>query len=216
MENNFVVIEGNIGVGKTTLSTMLAKEYDAKLILEQFSDNPFLPKFYKEPDKYSFPLELSFLAERYHQLKDELAKQDLFKNGTVADYYFMKSLIFSKQNLADDEYSLYRKLFNIIYKNLPKPDVLVYLHANTNRLLDNIASRGRSYEHNISEEYLLKIQQAYFGFFKQQNDLRVLIIDTNKLNFVDNPQHYEFIKQTITEKSYPVGTTRLIPDFSKK
>lgn len=133
MDINFLVIEGNIGAGKTTLSTMISQKYNAKLILEQFSDNPFLPKFYKDPDKYSFPLEMSFMAERYNQLKKQVADQDLFKNFTVADYYFMKSLIFSKSTLQEDEYSLYRKFFDIIYQNIPKPSLYVYLHLSTER-----------------------------------------------------------------------------------
>ena len=140
---NYVVIEGNIGAGKTTLASRIADQFNARLILEHFADNPFLPKFYKEPDKYSFPLELSFLASRYKQLQEELVPQDLFKSFTVADYYFMKSLVFAASTLTGDEYNLYRQIFYIIYGSLPKPDIYVYLHLNPERLIQNIEKRGQ-------------------------------------------------------------------------
>jgi deoxyguanosine kinase len=156
---NYVVIEGNIGAGKTTLAGKIADQFNARLILERFADNPFLPKFYKDPDKYSFPLELSFLADRYRQLKEELVVQDLFKTFTVADYYFMKSLVFAASTLTGDEYNLYRQIFYIIYGSLPKPDIYVYLHLNPEKLLKNIEKRGRNYESSISKEYLKKIEE---------------------------------------------------------
>ncbi len=147
---NYVVIEGNIGAGKTTLATRIAEQFNARLILEQFADNPFLPKFYQDPEKYSFPLELSFLASRYKQLNDELGSQDIFKAFTVADYYFMKSLVFAASTLKGDEYNLYRQIFYIIYSSLPKPDIYVYLHISAERLLKNISNRGREYEKSIT------------------------------------------------------------------
>lgn len=211
MDINFLVIEGNIGAGKTTLSTMISQKYNAKLILEQFSDNPFLPKFYKDPDKYSFPLEMSFMAERYNQLKKQVADQDLFKNFTVADYYFMKSLIFSKSTLQEDEYSLYSKFFDIIYQNIPKPSLYVYLHLSTERLLENISKRGRSYESEISADYLKRITDGYFNFFSQQCDFPVVAIKTDELDFVKNEDDYRKIERLIFEKSYPKGLTRVIP-----
>ncbi|NOQ23762.1 MAG: hypothetical protein GQ564_00225 [Bacteroidales bacterium] len=206
---NYIVIEGNIGAGKTTLSKMIAEEYNAKLILEQFEDNPFLPKFYKEPDKYSFQLELSFLAERYHQLNKELTSRDLFKTFTVADYFFMKSLIFARATLKEDEYNLYRQIFDIIYKSIPKPDLYIYLHIDVNNLANNIAKRGRDYEKEISQEYLLKLQEGYFDFFKQQNDIKYLIIDSNDMDFVENQGDYSKVKELIFKKDYPIGINRI-------
>jgi len=206
---NYIVIEGNIGAGKTTLSKMIAKEYNAKLILEQFADNPFLPKFYKDPDKYSFQLELSFLAERYQQLNHDLTSRDLFKTFTVADYYFMKSLIFARSTLKEDEYNLYRQIFNIIYKSIPKPDLYVYLHVDVKNLKQNISRRGRDYEKGISEDYLLKLQEGYFDFFRQQNDIKYLVIDSNSLDFVQNQGDYAKIKELIFSKDYSVGINRI-------
>lgn len=205
MDLNYIVIEGNIGAGKTTLSKMIAKEFNAKLILEQFADNPFLPKFYNEPEKYSFQLELSFLAERYHQLNKELTSKDLFRSFNVADYYFMKSLIFAKATLSEDEYNLYRKIFNIIYQSIPKPDLYVYLHVNVDNLVKNISKRGRDYEQGISKDYLVQLQDGYFDFFRQQNDISFLVIDTSDMDFVDNQEDYSAIKKLIFEGEYKKG-----------
>jgi len=210
MDYNFIVIEGNIGAGKTSLSRKIASEYNAKLILEQYAENPFLPKFYKDPEKYSFPLEMSFLADRYNQLKKELSERDLFKSFTISDYYFMKSLIFSKQTLQDDEYSLYRQFFHIIYNSLPKPDLYVYLHTNADHLLQNIKNRGREYEQEISADYLQKIQESYFEFFKQQQDLKFLIIDINKIDFVNNEEDYKKVIHAIFQTKCKYGVNRVI------
>ncbi len=210
-ELNFIVIEGNIGAGKTSLSTKIAEEYNAKLILEQFADNPFLPKFYKEPERYSFQLELSFLADRFHQLHKELTDQSLFNSFTVADYYFTKSLIFSGNTLSDDEFRLYRRLFNIIYTTLPKPDLYVYLHVTVDNLIKNIRRRGRDYERHIKPDYLENIQNAYFDYFKQHsNDMTFLVIDTNNIDFVKNPSDYQKVKHEIFGKEYPKGINRII------
>jgi deoxyguanosine kinase len=200
---NYIVIEGNIGAGKTTLATMIAKEHNAKLILERFADNPFLPKFYSDPSRYSFPLELSFLADRYRQLKEELVEQDLFRNFTVADYYFMKSLVFASQTLEKDEFSLYRQIFHIIYSSLPKPDLYVYLHVPPERLLMNIAMRGREYEKSITAEYLTGIQESYFTFFRQNPENRYLILDIKDIDFVMRPEDYRKMTEVIF--SEPVG-----------
>ena len=205
---NFIAIEGNIGAGKTTLATRIATDNNTRIILEEFSDNSFLPKFYKEPDKYAFPLELSFLAERYQQLKTELIRQDIFKPQIVSDYYFLKSLIFAKANLGEEEFLLYSKLFHIINDSLPKPDLFVYLYHSIDRLQENIKKRGRPYELNISDEYLLKIQTAYFDFIKQATDMRVLVIDVNTIDFAENPEHYQQIVQIINQP-YPKGITRI-------
>jgi deoxyguanosine kinase len=156
-KNQYIVIEGNIGAGKTSFATRLANDLNARLILEQYADNPFLPKFYDNPDRYSFPLELSFLAARYKQLAGELSQTNLFNPVTVADYYFVKSLIFARNTLPDDEFTLYRQLFDIIWQQLPKPSMYFYLHSPVERLLQNIKMRGREYEQNIKAEYLTKI-----------------------------------------------------------
>jgi deoxyadenosine/deoxycytidine kinase len=211
LTHNFLVIEGNIGAGKTTLATKLAADLNTRLLLEQFADNPFLPKFYIEPEKHAFPLELSFLAERYSQLKEELVKQDLFKPKIVSDYYFLKCLIFAKANLKEDEYDLYSKLFHIINHSLPKPDLFVFLYHPIEKLQKNIQKRGRSYEQSISNHYLEKVQSTYFDFLKQMNDLSVLVIDVNENNFVEYSADYEKVLKAIN-KPYPVGITRIKMD----
>jgi deoxyguanosine kinase len=207
---NYVVIEGNIGSGKTTLAGRIADQFNARLILEHFADNPFLPKFYDDPEKYSFPLELSFLASRYKQLKEELVPQELFKSFTVADYYFMKSLVFAASTLKGDEYNLYRQIFYIIYSSLPKPDIYVYLHLNTERLLHNIELRGRNYEKSISKEYLQKVQDSYFSFFRQNPGNKYLVLDINAIDFVANEKHYTKVIDTIFFDDYPVGLNKVI------
>ena len=207
---NYVVIEGNIGAGKTTLALRIADQFNAHLILEHFADNPFLPKFYNDPEKYSFPLELSFLASRYKQLKEELAPQNLFKTFTIADYYFTKSLVFASSTLTGDEYNLYRQIFYIIYGSLPRPDIYVYLHLNTDRLIQNIERRGRNYEQSITKEYLQKIQDSYFSFFKQNPENKYLIIDINEIDFVANESHYTKIIDKIFFDDYPAGLNKII------
>jgi deoxyguanosine kinase len=207
---NYVVIEGNIGAGKTTLATRISEQFNARLILERFADNPFLPKFYDDPEKYSFPLELSFLADRFKQLKEELVEQDLFKSFTVADYYFMKSLVFAASTLTGDEFNLYRQIFYIIYGSLPKPDIYVYLHLKPERLLHNIEKRGRNYEKSITGDYLQKIQDNYFSLFKQNPENKYLIIDINEIDFVDNAEHYTRIIDTIFHDDYPQGVNKVI------
>ena len=205
----FLVIEGNIGAGKTTLASKLAEEYNAKLILEQFADNPFLPKFYNDQERYSFPLELSFLADRYTQIKKQVFNLDLFHSLLIADYYFAKSSIFAQNTLKDDEYRLFRQIFDIVFETMPKPDLYVYLHADVNKLLLNIKKRGRDYEQNINPEYLEKIKSGYFGFFRQISTFPVLIIDTNNIDFVGNTEHYEQLKGAIFKSEYKLGINRL-------
>jgi deoxyadenosine/deoxycytidine kinase len=207
---NYIVIEGNIGAGKTTLASRIADQFNANLILESFADNPFLPKYYNDPDKYSFPLELSFLASRYKQLKEELVPQDLFKTFTIADYYFMKSLVFASSTLKEDEYNLYRQIFYIIYGSLPKPDIYVYLHLNTDRLMENIRKRGRDYEKSITREYLQKIQDSYFSFFKQNPENRYLVLDISEIDFVNDEKNYSEIIDNIFYKEHPVGLSSVI------
>jgi 2-amino-4-hydroxy-6-hydroxymethyldihydropteridine diphosphokinase len=197
---NYIAFEGNIGAGKTTLTTKIAEDFNAKTVLERFADNPFLPKFYKDQNRYAFPLEMSFLADRYQQLSDDLAQFDLFKDFLVADYHIFKSLIFAKITLADDEYRLYRNLFDIIYREMPKPDLYIYLYQNSERLLQNIKKRGRSYEQNIPAEYLDKINSGYLDYIKSQTDLNVLIIDVSDRDFVKNQEDYLFILDEIQKK----------------
>ncbi len=202
---NYIVIEGNIGAGKTTLATMISEEFNARLVLERFAENPFLPRFYEDPARFAFPVELSFLAERYRQLKDEIVEQDLFKSFTVADYYFMKSLIFASSTLERDEFNLYRQIFHIIYSSLPKPDLYVYLHVSPERLLENIAQRGRDYEKTITASYLADIQESYFNFFKQNTENRYLILDVNSLDFVKNKSDYRMVVDTIFSEEVKPG-----------
>jgi len=197
---NYIAIEGNIGAGKTTLSSKIAEDFNAKLVLERFADNPFLPKFYEDQSRYAFPLEMSFLADRYQQLSDDLAQFDLFKDFIVADYHIFKSLIFAKVTLAEDEFRLYKTMFDIIHKEMPKPDLYVYLYQNTEQLLENIKKRGRSYEMQIPAEYLEKINQGYLDFIKTQTNLNVLIIDVSDKDFVNNQEDYVFILDKIQEK----------------
>ncbi len=197
---NYVAFEGNIGAGKTTLATKIAEDFNAKSVLERFADNPFLPKFYKDQNRYAFPLEMSFLADRYKQLSDDLSQFDLFKDFIVADYHIFKSLIFAKITLADDEYRLYSNLFHIIYKEMPKPDLYVYLYQNSERLLQNIKKRGRSYEQEIPSEYLDKINIGYLDYIKSQTDLNILIIDVSDRDFVKNHEDYLFILSEIQNK----------------
>lgn len=193
---NYIAIEGNIGAGKTSLSKMISDDFNAKMVLERFADNPFLPKFYEDKERFAFPLEMSFLADRYQQLSDDLAQLDLFKNLVVSDYYIFKSLIFAQVTLQKDEYLLYRKMFDIMYKEITKPDLYVYLYQNSERLLENIKKRGRDYEQNIEASYLQKIHDGYKNFISTQLDLNVLIIDVSELDFVNNLVDYtEIINQ---------------------
>ena len=198
---NYIAIEGNIGAGKTSLANLLSDTFNAKLVLERFADNPFLPKFYEDKERYAFPLEMSFLADRYQQLSDDLAQFDLFKNFIISDYYIFKSLIFAQVTLPEDEYLLYRKMFNLIYKEIPKPDLYVYLYQNTDRLLENIKKRGRTYEQNIESEYLEKIHDGYKSFINTQDGLNLLIIDVSEMDFVNTPADYNFIINKI--KNHP-------------
>jgi 2-amino-4-hydroxy-6-hydroxymethyldihydropteridine diphosphokinase len=187
---NFIAIEGNIGSGKTSLSHKIAEDFNAKQVLERFADNPFLPLFYEDQERYSFPLEMSFLADRYQQLSDDVAQHDLFKEFTVADYYVIKSLIFSKITLQEEEYHLYQRLFQMMYKELVKPDLYIYLYQNEDRLLENIKKRGRDYEKHIEASYLSQIQRGYADFIRTQRDLNVKVIDVTELDFVNNQADY--------------------------
>ncbi len=203
--NKYIIIEGNIGAGKTSLATKMAEQYNGKIIMEQFHDNPFLPKFYSNPERYSFSLELSFLAARYKQLNDEISSTDLFKSFTIADYYFVKSLVFARSTLGEDEFNLFRQLFQIIYQQLPLPNLYVYLHASPERLLKNIAKRGRDYEKSISVEYLTQIQKSYFSFFKSESRFPIVVIDTSAIDFVNSIDDYNKLTETILNGDFNNG-----------
>ncbi|QCE41632.1 2-amino-4-hydroxy-6-hydroxymethyldihydropteridine diphosphokinase [Psychroserpens sp. NJDZ02] len=198
-KHNYIAIEGNIGAGKTSLTTQISEDFNAKLVLERFADNPFLPKFYKEPQRYAFTLEMSFLADRYQQITDDLGQLDLFKDFIVSDYDVFKSLIFSKITLQPDEFKLYRKLFYLMYKDIPKPDLYVYLYQNTERLQANIKKRGRKYESEIEDDYLDKINAGYLEFLKSQTDFNIKIIDISDKDFVKNRADYLWLMEQICE-----------------
>ncbi len=196
---NFIAIEGNIGAGKSSLTNLLSQQFNAKKVLERFADNAFLPKFYEDQERFALPLEMSFLADRYQQLSDDLAQFDLFKNFIISDYYIFKSLIFAQVTLAHDEFILYRRIFDIMYKNITKPDLYIYLYQNTDRLLENIKKRGRDYEKNITAEYLDKIHKSYAKFIHNESNLNVLIIDVSDMDFVNNPADYQNILKIINQ-----------------
>ena len=198
---NYIAIEGNIGAGKTSLSNKISSDFNAKLILERFADNPFLPKFYKEPERYAFTLEMSFLADRYQQISDDLSQLDLFKDFMVSDYDVNKSLVFSKVTLPEDEFRLYRKLFYQVYKDIAKPDLYVYLYQNTERLQANIKKRGRNYEKDIKDDYLDKINSGYLEFLKSQPEMNVKIIDVSEKDFVKNRADYLWLLSEINDAS---------------
>lgn len=196
--HNYIAIEGNIGAGKTSLATKLSRDFNAKLILERFKDNPFLPKFYEDAPRYAFPLEMSFLADRYQQMVEDISQFDLFADLVISDYDVNKSLIFASITLPEEEYALYRKLFQIMQKELPQPDIYIYLHQNTERLLENIKKRGRSYEQSIQAEYLRKLNVRYLDFVKSKPAEKLKIIDIAELDFIDNRSDYLQILKEIS------------------
>jgi len=202
---NFLIIEGNIGAGKTSFVRKFCEKYNYRSVYEEFEDNPFLPKFYAEPEKYAFTVEMAFLADRFHQLNNEVHQQDMFSNGTVADYFLMKSLIFARSTLAKAEFNLYRDIFNIIYQRLKKPDLYVYLHKSPEKLLANIKKRGRQYEQTITKDYLKSIETSYFTFFKQHQEIPVLILNTEDHDFVENESDFNNLVQQINEKLKKTG-----------
>lgn len=204
MRHKLITIEGNIGSGKTTVSTMLSRQYGAKLILEQFADNPFLPRFYQSPERYAFPLELYFMAERYQQLKTDLNEPDLFSPFTVTDYLFTKSLIFARVTLGVEEFKLYKRLFDIINPTLPVPDLIVYLYAPVDQLMRQIRKRGRDYEQDIKPEYLARLQETYMDYFKQSQQHRVLVVDVAGVDFLQEPAYYKQLLK-LMDQDYPLG-----------
>ena len=203
MKYSFITIEGNIGAGKTTLANLLAERLNARLILEEFADNPFLAKFYDNPAQYAFSVELFFMAERYKQQKDLVGQQDLFRTLTISDYLFTKCLLFAKVNLPDDEFRLYQRLFEIMHHQMIQPELLIYLHAPVSKLQENIKKRNRPYEQNIQNDYLYNIQQTYTHYIKQHN-MKTLFVDTSNADFIGNPKHLNTILDAL-EKEYEDG-----------
>lgn len=208
MNYHFISIEGNIGAGKTTLSHMLAKHYGARLILEEFADNPFLPKFYENPKHFAFPLELFFMAERFKQQKDLILQKDMFQTVTISDYLFTKCLLFAKVNLPDDEFRLYQRLFDILFQQLIQPDILIYLHSPVHKLQENIKKRNRPYEQKIPDDYLFSIQETYTHYIKQHN-FKTLFIDVSNADFLGNPIQVKTVIDAL-EKDYDHGQHYLV------
>lgn len=203
MNYHFITIEGNIGAGKTTLAHILSKHYNARLVLEAFAENPFLPKFYENPAQFAFPLELFFMAERYKQLKELIHTKDLFHSVTISDYLFTKCLLFAKVNLPETEFRLYQSLFDIIHHQLVQPDILIYLHAPVQKLQVNIKKRNRHYEQNIKDEYLFSIQETYTHYIRQHN-IKTLFIDVSNADFLGNSKHINAVIEAL-EKDYENG-----------
>lgn len=208
MNYHFISIEGNIGAGKTTLAHMLSRHYGARLILEEFADNPFLPKFYENPKQFAFPLELFFMAERFKQQKDLIMQKDLFHTVTISDYLFTKCLLFAKINLPDDEFRLYQRLFDILFQQLIQPDILIYLHSPVKKLQENIKKRNRPYEQMIPDGYLFSIQETYTHYIKQHN-FKTLFIDVSNSDFLGNPVHVQTVIDA-PEKDYDHGQHYLV------
>ncbi len=205
---NFMVIEGSIGAGKTTLTKMIARDFDLRLVLEEFSENPFLSNFYSNPERYAFPVELFFMTERHKQLQEELTQQNLFQSGTVADYFFLKTLLFARHTLNEEENRLFQRLFDILNAGFPHPDILLYLHRPVPELLKNIKKRGRSYEQDMKASYLEQVQNAYLNYFKTVNEFPVVILEMEGHDFLENKENYELIKRVLG-KSYPKGVNRV-------
>ena len=203
MKYSFLTIEGNLGAGKTTLANLLSKHFNSRLILEEFAENPFLPKFYQNPDQYAFPLELFFMAERYKQLKEMLQTNDMFLKTTVSDYLFTKCLLFAKVNLREEEFRLYQKLFDIINPQIIQPDILIYLHSPVSKLQENIKKRNRSYEQLIPNDYLFNLQETYTQYIKQHN-IKTLFVDASNADFIGNENHLKVILDAL-EKDYENG-----------
>ncbi len=206
---NYIVVEGSIGAGKTTLSTMLAEEFNAELVLERFADNPFLEKFYKDPEHYAFPVEMTFLMDRYQQLKNLLTARDLFTDFVIGDYFIDKCLLFSKNNLSKDEFSLFKTVFDTIADFLPKPDLILYLYTKPDRLLKQIAKRNRSFEKDITADYLTDIQEKYLTYFRENDQIPILLVDTENVDFVEKQSDYQCFSKLITAYHEP-GIHRIL------
>ena len=199
----YIVIEGNIGVGKTTFCRKLQEKYDARLILEQFSDNPFLPYFYENPERHAFSVELFFMTERHRQLQEELIQGDLFNQQIISDYIFIKTLLFAKNNLNEEEYRLFNRLFHVLNAHFKKPDLVVYLHRSVQNLLHQIKKRGRSFEMEMNATYLENIQKAYFDFFKMDPEYPILVVGIDDLDFEKDNHAFELLNKLLLQKYEP-------------
>ncbi len=209
--NNYqlITVEGNTGAGKTSLAKMLSEEYRARLVLEEFVDNPFLPKFYAEPERYAFTTEVFFLLDRHKQLKELLHKGQQLKDGlTITDYVLNKTLLYAEVNLKGDEYLLFKRLFETLYADLPRPQLLVYIHSAVPRLIQNIRKRGRGFEQVVRPEYLQQVEDLYFNYFKKNPQLTVAVIEADDLDFVGNKSHYEGIREALQQDFEP-GVNRI-------
>ncbi|MGD8427029.1 MAG: deoxynucleoside kinase [Balneolaceae bacterium] len=214
MENQFefIAIEGVIGVGKTSLAKLLTERHNARLVLEQFEDNPFLPKFYQDRERYAFPTQMAFLASRFKQQQNMLSK-DLFQQTTISDYIFEKDRIFARLNLDDDELALYDSIFNIMAGISAKPDLVIYLQSNVDRLMHNIRDRDRDYERHISRSYLEELSDAYNHFFHHYNKSPLMIINTSEIDFVSNENHLDYIEEQVFKQPIRGNThIHIIPD----
>ena len=207
MNYRILTVEGNIGSGKTSFARKLAEEYQAKLILETFADNPFLQKFFVRQEDYALGMEMFFMAERYEQLKEELGNWELFEDKVVIDYLFTKSLLYARANLDDTEYALYQKIFNILNPKLPQADLIIYLHSSLDRLVSNIQKRGREFEQTVKKDYLKKIEDIYFEYFRQHENERIVIIDVTDADFVTRESDYRKLIEII-ETDLPKGVNR--------
>lgn len=205
---SFIAVEGNIGAGKTTLCHLLSAQLGCSLVLEQFTDNPFLPPFYEQPERYAFPVELFFMTERHKQLLEHFSQPDLFRKFTVADYFFVKTLLFAKNNLSEEEFRLFQRLFSVLNATFPKPDLLVYLHRPVEVLLKQIRKRGRNIEQNISSQYLSDIQDAYFDFLKTESETPVVIMDLGELDFQNDHTILKDMIQTLSVV-HPTGMSMI-------
>ena len=202
--HSYIAIEGNIGAGKTTLCQMIARDFNCELILEEFTDNPFLPPFYQNPDRYAFPVELFFMTERHKQLQEILSQRSIFQTGMISDYFFLKTLLFAKNNLNEEEYRLFQRLFHVLNSTFPKPDLLVYLHRSVDNLMENIQNRGRDIEKDIEPAYLSSIQNAYFDYFKNEKQIPVLILDVEDMDFQNDSAAYQVLLSHMS-KNYSAG-----------
>lgn len=206
--HKYVVVEGNIGTGKTSLCLKLADLYASKLVLEGFADNPFLSNFYENPKRYAFPVELFFMTERHKQMQEAFGNFGLFEDFILSDYCFPKTLLFAQNNLTPDEYRLFQRIYKVLFASFPKPDVMLYLHRPVGQLMEQIQKRGRDYEENITEEYLLSIQNAYFEYLKGIIQFPVVIVDISKMDFVNNPAHFEELHALMGD-TYTPGVHRI-------
>ncbi len=210
MNYKSISIEGNIGVGKTTLAKLLSNDLGYKLILETFENNPFLKDFYENLNKNALPLELFFLAERYELLK--LNSKDMFFSGTVSDFIFDKSKLFAVNTLKDYELNIFNKIFSLMKKSVKNPEILIYLHSDLRSLQNKITKRGREYENNIQSEYLKKLNDTYLDYISKRAQFPVILIDVTNLDFKNNSKHFELIKNIIFQE-HENGVTKFIPSI---